>query len=206
MSETNQVAVAQPLSMTSREIAKLTSKEHRNVLADIRNMLESLELDVLKFQRIYTDPMNRAQTEYALDKELTVTLTAGYNIKQRHAIIKRWLTLEGPRPAMNPMEMVIASAQAILKVEREQAEQSHRLSSVESRLDRMSGDTGYMTVTAWCSARGVKLSLSEANLMGRRCSSYCKQHNITTGKVPDERFGSVKSYPVQVLDEQHVQQ
>ena len=34
-----------PLTMTSVEIAELCEKEHKNVLADIRKMLEELEKD-----------------------------------------------------------------------------------------------------------------------------------------------------------------
>lgn len=86
------------LTMTTREIAELTSKDHRNVMADTRRMLEDLEEldvgDVLSFQRIYFDSMNRRQVEYALTKDLTLTLVAGYNTKMRHAIIKRWQELE----------------------------------------------------------------------------------------------------------------
>ena len=37
----------------------LCDKEHRNVLADIRTMCEQLNLDVLTFQHIYLDSMNR---------------------------------------------------------------------------------------------------------------------------------------------------
>ena len=46
------------LTMSSREIAILCDKEHRNVLADIRTMCEQLNLDVLTFQHIYLDSMN----------------------------------------------------------------------------------------------------------------------------------------------------
>ena len=46
-------------TMSSREIAELCDKEHRNVLADIRTMCEQLNLDVLTFQHIYLDSMNR---------------------------------------------------------------------------------------------------------------------------------------------------
>lgn len=45
-------------TMSSREIAELCDKEHRNVLADIRTMCEQLNLDVLTFQHIYLDSMN----------------------------------------------------------------------------------------------------------------------------------------------------
>ena len=81
-------------TMSSREIAELCDKEHRNVLADIRTMCEQLNLDVLTFQHIYLDSMNREQTEYLLDKETCLCLVAGYNAKLRMAIIKRWQQLE----------------------------------------------------------------------------------------------------------------
>ncbi|MBK2259594.1 phage regulatory protein/antirepressor Ant [Francisella philomiragia] len=80
--------------MTSREIAKLTYKEHKNVKRDIENMLLGLELDRLKFERIYSDSMNREQLEYVLPKDEILCLIAGYNVKLRMAIIKRIDELE----------------------------------------------------------------------------------------------------------------
>ena len=62
--------------------------------ADIRTMCEQLNLDVLTFQHIYLDSMNRQQTEYLLDKDTCLCLVAGYNAKLRMAIIKRWQELE----------------------------------------------------------------------------------------------------------------
>ena len=38
-----------PLTMSSLEISKLTGKEHKNVLADIRAMLEGLEIEGAEF-------------------------------------------------------------------------------------------------------------------------------------------------------------
>lgn len=84
----------QPLTMSSREIAKLTSKRHDNVKRDIAAMLASLEKDTLSFEGIYLDTMKRQQTEYHLDKELTICLIAGYSAALRMAIIKRWQELE----------------------------------------------------------------------------------------------------------------
>ena len=89
-------------TMSSREIAELCDKEHRNVLADIRTMCEQLNLDVLTFQHIYLDSMNREQTEYLLDKETCLCLVAGYNAKLRMAIIKRWQELEQATTPTDP--------------------------------------------------------------------------------------------------------
>ena len=103
-------------TMSSREIAELCDKEHRNVLADIRTMCEQLNLDVLTFQHIYLDSMNREQTEYLLDKETCLCLVAGYNAKLRMAIIKRWQQLEqatAPRLPQTYLEALRALADEV---------------------------------------------------------------------------------------------
>lgn len=81
-------------TMSSREIAELTGKRHPDVKRDIVNMLEQVEEDVSSFAHTYTDSQNRQQTEFKLNKELTLTLVAGYNVKLRLAIVQRWQELE----------------------------------------------------------------------------------------------------------------
>lgn len=82
------------LTMSSREIADLTGKEHFHVKRDIEVMLSQLNLDPSNFGYIFLDSMNREQKGYALDKDLTTCLVSGYNVQLRMAIIKRWTELE----------------------------------------------------------------------------------------------------------------
>ncbi len=81
-------------TMGTREIANLCEKEHFHVKRDCEVMFTSLDLDASKFGGIYFDSMNRQQTEYLLDEELTMTLVTGYNIVLRNRVIKRWKELE----------------------------------------------------------------------------------------------------------------
>lgn len=82
-------------TMSSREIAELCEKEHFNVKRDCEVMFKGLNLDALKFEGIYLDSMNRPQTEYLLDKKLSICLVSGYSVQLRMAIIDRWEELEG---------------------------------------------------------------------------------------------------------------
>lgn len=86
--------VASIQTMSSREIAELTAKQHQHVKRDCEVMFTELEMDASSFGHIYLDSMNRQQTEYLLTYELVQTLITGYNIKLRHAVIQRLNELE----------------------------------------------------------------------------------------------------------------
>lgn len=85
---------AKPLTMSSRQIAEYTGKEHRNVKRDIKNMLDALGLDALSFEHTYFDGCNREQTEFHLNEDLTLTLVTGYNVVMRNTVIKEWQRLK----------------------------------------------------------------------------------------------------------------
>lgn len=94
MSNLSLVLSSTNLTMTTREIAELAGKEHKHVLTDTRNMFESLEIDSAGFTAQYKDSTGRTLPVFLLDKDLTLTLVAGYNVKMRHTIIKRWQDLK----------------------------------------------------------------------------------------------------------------
>lgn len=130
--------------------------------------------------------------------------------KEEAKVFKKWVTSEvlpsirktgQYAVTLSPMEMVIQSAQAIMRIEAAQAEQDAKLAAMSARLDNLNGDTGYRTVTAFLRNEGIKKSLKDANLFGRNCTKLCLEVGLTIGNVPDERFGSVHSYPVEVLRE-----
>ncbi|MFG0864595.1 Rha family transcriptional regulator [Pseudomonas sp. FYR_7] len=81
-------------TMSSREIAELTGKQHQHVKRDIEKMLGDLKEDASKFGQIYFDSQNRARREYCLDREHTDCLLTGYSAAMRMAVIKRWRELE----------------------------------------------------------------------------------------------------------------
>lgn len=87
------------LAMDSRDISKLTHKQHSHVLRDIKNMLEKLDKDKSKNGtsyniKSYKNKNNVEATYYLLDYELTITLLTGYSVELRNAVVKRWLYLE----------------------------------------------------------------------------------------------------------------
>jgi len=96
--------------MTSQEIAEITGKSHKNVLRDIRKMLDELGLS----DQSKSEPVNELKSEpvafaevqcldakgelrpmMILDKRRTFVLLSRYSFKLSDLIVGRWLELEG---------------------------------------------------------------------------------------------------------------
>ncbi len=91
----------QPQSMSSLEIAELTGKQHKHIMADCRNMFSMIKIDAADFSASQKYGNNNTREIYNLDKRLTLTLISGYDIALRFTIIKRWEELElqaAPKP------------------------------------------------------------------------------------------------------------
>lgn len=91
--------------MTSREIAELTGKQHKNVIVDCRSMFDALDLQSADFSADYVDSRGRSQKEFLLDRDLTMPLVMGYSIPLRHRVARRLRELESmqqPGPAPVP--------------------------------------------------------------------------------------------------------
>ena len=119
-------------TMSTRIIAELCEKEHRNVKRDSEVMFQGLQLDALNFEHIYLDSMNRQQTEYLLDEELTMTLVTGYNIVLRNRVIKRWKELENRELSkMEILQMALESEQQKLVLQQQLEIQAPKVAFVD---------------------------------------------------------------------------
>ncbi|MGE7416945.1 Rha family transcriptional regulator [Methylobacterium tarhaniae] len=89
--------------MSSLEIAELTGKLHKNVLADIRRMLTELGLQPADFSARYRDEKGEVRTCAHLPKRETMILMTGYSIPMRAKVVDRWAELEAKLQAAPPV-------------------------------------------------------------------------------------------------------
>jgi len=110
-----------PVTMSSREIADLTGKQHLHVRRDVKKMLTDLGQDERGYIQTWIDPQNGQEyEEYALPQNLTYTLVAGYRADLRLKIVNRWMDLE--RGAAKPHPAVPTSFREALLLAAEQQE------------------------------------------------------------------------------------
>ncbi|WP_274725860.1 Rha family transcriptional regulator [Xenorhabdus bovienii] len=141
----------QAVTMSSREIAKLTGKEHKNIIRDIWEMLNQLyqvqkdgsNLSHNKNQQVtLVDGViaiidNRGYvSEFLLDRRHTEILITGYDVQRRAAVIDRWFALESgsAQPQLSEMEMIAAIASNAARNEK-------RISAVEQDVEQIKQGT-----------------------------------------------------------------
>jgi Rha family phage regulatory protein len=125
------------IMMSSREIAELTGKEHKNIKRDIVNMCDQLKIGALKFEQTYLDSQNKKQTEYLLPKNETLCLISGYNVQVRMKIIKRWQELESKNDCQYAIPKSLSEA---LRLSVDLAEQNEALQIENQQKDQIIGE------------------------------------------------------------------
>lgn len=111
-------------TMSSREIASLTEKQHSHVMRDIEAMLEQLGESPEGYIHYWAHPQNGQQyREFRLDREHTECLVAGYSAPLRMKIIRRLRELE-ERTSVIPQSLPEA-----LRLAADMAEQNAQLTN-----------------------------------------------------------------------------
>lgn len=171
------------LSMSSREIAELMEKAHRNVIRDIEKMLCAVGKDVLNFEHIYHDKYGRAQKEYHLPKNLTLNLITGYRADLRLKIIDRWEELE--RQTTHRIPTTLPEA---LRLAAEQAERMAVLEPKAAALDTISQSPDDMGVRDAGRELGIGQTKLARTMIARRWA--CRE----AGRLKPAHYGLSTGY------------
>ncbi len=59
----------------------------------------------------------------------------------------------------------------------------------------------YYSLLAFCSIKKIKVTHSESIMHGKHLKKVCSEKGVELRAIPDERWGKVNSYPVEILEE-----
>lgn len=163
-------------TMSSREIAQLCSKEHRNVMADIRKMLESLDLTTAEFSAVYKADNGQEYECFNLPKRETLILVSGYDVVTRAKIIDRWQELENQQQQkeqryFNPIEKIGDITEQCLKISQLYGfEGNQALISADKAVKTLTGYSPMQLIGATHLVAEVQAQMLNATELGRQLS------------------------------------
>ena len=89
------IEMSSEMTMSSREIADLTGKEHKHVMRDLRVLSGQLGDLFEGAVHPWTHPQNGQEYfEYHIKRDTCITLLTGYDAVSRMKVVKRWQELE----------------------------------------------------------------------------------------------------------------
>lgn len=118
------------VKMTSLDIAEVTGKQHKNILADIRKEIDELstELGELIFQpTTYKDKSNRDKPCYQFGKKGAMQLALKYDATTRYKVIERIEELENSQSPKLPRTYKEALIKLVEQVEENEKLQTNNL-------------------------------------------------------------------------------
>ena len=212
------VSQNQPLTMSSREIARLTDSNHSNTLKTIRNLIS--EGVVFGNETQYKHDQNgQSYPEFHLDYRNTMVVVSGYSAKLRAAIIDRWQELEerSSKPdwllSLSPEAQIAISDLAKQRDEalknkaqindkrtatlmNKASQDAKRIKKLENQLQ----DAGeYQSLIAAGLPQRTETEVNPKAQTWRILLKICESLGYPPKKVVDPRYGTVNTYHVSVI-------
>jgi len=105
------------------------------------------------------------------------------------------------KKAIQPMSQldILAMSVALLQ------EQAKKIEEVNNRIDKieakqLTSGIDYYTVVGFASLNKVKVTPSQANILGRKCSSRSRSMGVPKQDIHDPRYGLVGGYHEEILE------
>ena len=207
------------LVVDSRLVASRLGIEHHSFLKTLNKYLDKIEsrFGVVRFE--VDKPQESSQggrpEKYALLNENQILSLMSFSRNTDEVVECKLALVEAfdkAKKRMHPSSSLQALQWAVnqmveqekkqLELEKQQRETVVRVDVVEQRLEGLnSANTGYHTVRAYCRLNNIKLSLDQALTAGKIAGRLCRNRSIMIGKIPDEAYGTVNSYPSEILEE-----
>ena len=166
----------------------------------------TIEFDFLgtrinKFSESGSQAVRVHKREYALSIDLAKQIAmVQNNDKGKQA---RLYFIECEKQLTKPMSQIDILVQSVQLLQ----EQSKRIDNVEAQLleiknkPQINAPIEHFSIMGYCRNIHRQISIEEAKIYGAKCRKMCNELGMVIGKVPDPRFGSVNTYPLDVLNQ-----
>lgn len=144
----------------------------------------------------------RPSTDYALTMECAKEISMlqrterGKQARQYFIEVEKQFTALAPQ---SPLDILESS----IKILRDQEK---RVTVIEDKVKLIEASTktspDYFSIIGYASLNGIKnVTLRIASILGKKAASICNKNGFIMDTIPDPRFGRIRTYPREVLDE-----
>lgn len=219
------------LVTTSTNIADVFGKNHAHVMRDIRNIIDKWEelglsnlgLSSYFIEDQYVNEQGKSQPMYYLTKKGTARLVMSFTginaerfkigyierfdqmeqqIQQARELIAQAIPTLSPLEMMrNQLDLMIQQEKEIKALQSRVTQYEDVITKVKEDLDRISPDSEFFTVMAYCKSIGKPVDSNKAKNYGSQCSRLSRNKGMHIGEVPHERWKTVNTYHISILKE-----
>ena len=131
---------------------------------------------------------------------LVKTFTDDLSWKVQRELVKGYFIAKEMVRPLTPAEQLLAQAKLMVDME-------NRLNILEKNNSRLENNlrrtitSDYFTVIGYANFRGINANEYNSSVIGRKASKICKDCGLAIGKVIDSKYGTINTYPLDVLDE-----
>lgn len=201
--------------VTAWDIAKVHNREVREVNQQFNRNKEKLiegedyfsltPIEFSKSQIVIQEFIPNSVKEIILFSEsgylmLVKTFTDDLSWKVQRELVKGYFIAKEMVRPLTPAEQLLAQAQLMVNME-------NRLNILEKNNARLENNlrrtitNEYFTVIGYANFRGINANTYNSSVIGRKASKICKDCGLAIGKVIDSKYGTINTYPLDVLDE-----
>lgn len=201
--------------VTAWDIAKVHNREVKRINEIFKNNIDKF---ILKEDYFLLNPIEFSESFKTVQdfipnnvKEIPLFTESGYLMLvktftddlswkvQRELIKGYFIAKEMVRP-LTPAEQLLAQAQLMVNME-------NRLNILEKNNARLENNlrrtitNEYFTVIGYANFRGINANTYNSSVIGRKATKLCKDCGLAIGSVIDSKYGTINTYPLDVLDE-----
>lgn len=203
------------LVTTSNRVAEELGVNHKHLLDKIDGYIGKFSSAELSAQfyipHNYKDSSGKSNRNYLITKKGVAQLIGGYNSAVPKAFelnvsyineferMENYIRNQQAKP-LTPAEQLLAQAKVMVDMENRLNILEKNNARLENHLRRTITNE-YFTVIGYANFRGINANTYNSSVIGRKASKICKDCGLAIGKVIDSKYGTINTYPLDVLDE-----
>lgn len=203
------------LVTTSNRVAEELGVNHKHLLDKIDGYIGKFSSAELSAQfyipHNYKDSSGKSNRNYLITKKGVAQLIGGYNSAVPKAFelnvsyineferMENYIRNQQAKP-LTPAEQLLAQAKVMVDMENRLNILEKNNARLENHLRRTITNE-YFTVIGYANFRGINANTYNSSVIGRKATKICKDCGLAIGKVIDSKYGTINTYPLDVLDE-----